>query len=661
VSAQQGDLVGGRYRLVARLVAGTAGTAGTTYGELWRARDEADGRNVALCEVTADGVAQAREVVAAAERLRGYPGLVPVVGLIEGSGAGAGNAVAAGIGDADTVAYSGETVEGGDGTTADVDADAGVDTGADTDADAAADTVAVPSMSGTTWLLLDYVPGRSLAAAVAEWGPLPYPQVVTIAARLVEAFEVVGPERAIRAEDVLLADDARVLLWPVGVGGGTGAASGAGLFSLGEVLFLAAEGRLPSAAAGTGTVAQPQLAPLIRDLMERRFTLSDASRAISALTALPATRTAVLPAVAATLQQPIVPTPPPATPPPAPSNPVSAAPTLSSQLPPSPWHQPSEPAGPPAPPAANPWHQPAPMGLPLPPSPYPGAPYGQPYPPPGPQKGTTGRTVGIVLGAVALVGAVVVAVILGTKGSGSSDTVAQTGATSTLPTPTSSFSYPHNDYTVPSTSESSHSPATDPSTSSAYVPPPALSSSYFDPSGLNEQGTDKTPATVDAFMPQSFVDDKNVEYTLRAGNTQGCTQSDMSDNVKDILNSNSCAQEISGSYVDDSDQYLVAVKVFVFADQHTAKTVYDGFSNEKNLDFGLWCPLNGVGSAACNSNSDYRTAVISQYSEQNHRYVIASLSLAINLSQSETIRPWVESAAKKVVDAVGPQNWSGNR
>jgi len=292
---------------------------------------------------------------------------------------------------------------------------------------------------------------------------------------------------------------------------------------------------------------------------------------------------------------------------------------------------------------------------------------------PPPPKNNTGKTVGIIVGAVALVAAVVLVVVLATKDGGSKDKVGETANSSShsasgpsspvsatgFPSGSSSSSKTSSPSPSDSSSESETPSESSSSSSDSYTPPPDLTSTPFDPSLLNEMSTDKTPLTLEALVPESFKDDKNVHYSLKAGSVQPCVQTDMSANMKDILTSNSCKNEIAASYVDDSGQYLISVKVLPLPDQHTASVVYDDLAKESAADFGIWCPKDGPGSAAC--EGDYRSATIKQYREQQHRYVVLSVALAVNHSESSAITPWLDAAAKKAVDVAGPDNWSGNQ
>ncbi|WP_370367376.1 hypothetical protein [Catenulispora sp. GP43] len=396
------------------------------------------------------------------------------------------------------------------------------------------------------------------------------------------------------------------------------------------------------------------------------------------------------PFVAPTQVADAVPPQPAAAPGPVPA-PTQAAAAVPPGGAPNPWLQtPQQPqAQPQVQPQPQPqqgaWQQSGPGPQPQPqPGPWGPGPNQPPYPPnqplyfpqqgPPPGKGNGGKTAAIIVGAVAAVAAVVSLVVLATRsnGGGSSDTLGTAGHSSASSSagPTGPTSVPGTNFpTGSSTSSSDDSAPTDNAsdssssdgsdTASSTDSPPALTSTPFDPNSLNAFQTDKTPLELDALVPQSFTDDKGVHYTLKAGSVQPCVQTDMSSNMQDILTSNSCSKEIAASFVDDSGQYLVSVKVLPLPDQHTATTVYNDLAQQSAADFGIWCPGSGPGSTTC--QGDYQSATIKQYREQQHRYIILSVALAVNHSQSSSIAPWLDAAAKKAVDTAGPVNWSGNQ
>ncbi|WP_370348860.1 hypothetical protein [Catenulispora sp. EB89] len=385
-------------------------------------------------------------------------------------------------------------------------------------------------------------------------------------------------------------------------------------------------------------------------------------------------------------QQPIPPGAPmaPAVPP------TQAADAVPPPGAPNPWLQAPQPQpqpmpqGGPAPqfqPQQGPWQQGAPGPQPVPPGPWGPGP-GQPPYPPGQQpyfpqqgapagKGNGGKTAAIIVAAVVAVAAVVSLVVVVTRGNnGSSDTINNAANSSTSGATSGPTSVPGTNFPTGSTSGSddsaptdtasdTSSDATDTDTASTSDSPPELTSTPFDPTVLNAFQTDKTPLDVNSLVPQDFTDDKGVHYSLKAGSVQPCVQTDMSNNMQDILTSNSCSKEIAAAYVDDSGQYLISVKVLPLPDQHTATTVYNDLAQQSAADFGIWCPESGPGSSAC--QGDYQSATIKQYREQQHRYIILSVALAVNHSQSTEITPWLDAAAKKAVDSAGPLNWSGNQ
>jgi len=75
----------------------------------------------------------------------------------------------------------------------------------------------------------------------------------------------------------------------------------------------------------------------------------------------------------------------------------------------------------------------------------------------------------------------------------------------------------------------------------------------------------------------------------------------------------------------------------------------------KNVYFGIWCPNNGTGSAAC--KGDRSKATRSTYIGQHRRYVVSAYAVYVSLTSDRSVPPRLVSAASKAVSAVGPQNY----
>ncbi|MFF3569511.1 hypothetical protein [Nocardia jiangxiensis] len=247
----------------------------------------------------------------------------------------------------------------------------------------------------------------------------------------------------------------------------------------------------------------------------------------------------------------------------------------------------------------------------------------QPYYVP-PQSGGAGKVIAIVLGCVVVVALVaVIAVVASNSGSHDSASAHSTSSTTTTDiwAPTTTYS------TAPTT-------------------PP------FDPNTLDDASTDRTPFTADALLAQSFTDAKGVQYNLVGSGPQACIQESDSDNVKNALRQNNCTTNMSGTYIDSAEHILVSVNVLVFPDTVNVNLAYSALKGATQ-DWAIWCPTTGVGHAAC--SGDIARATKSQWSLSNHRYFIQATGIYINLTQDSSVEPWVDAAADKAVDVVGPQ------
>ncbi|MFF5144492.1 serine/threonine-protein kinase [Streptomyces sp. NPDC013157] len=228
----EGRLIGGRYRLVGRIGSGPAGT-------VWRARDEQDGRDVAVKEPRLVGEPDGEERQRAAHRL-----------LHEAR-------AAARVGHPAAVAIHDVLLD-----------------------------------DELPWVVMELVEGEALHSVLAARGPLPSAEAARIGLAVLGALHsahCVGiVHRDLKPSNVLLAaDGARVVVTDFGIGGGQGcgpfdapecgAGRGAGpasdLWSLGALLRAATDG-------GQGPLG-PLLDQLLAPEPEARPTAQEAAEALA--------------------------------------------------------------------------------------------------------------------------------------------------------------------------------------------------------------------------------------------------------------------------------------------------------------------------------------------------------------------------------------------
>ncbi|SFQ24471.1 Serine/threonine protein kinase [Amycolatopsis arida] len=160
------------------------------------------------------------------------------------------------------------------------------------------------------WLVMEYVPSRSMADFLAEHGELTPEQAaflgVQLGSALAAAHAVGLPHRGVEPGNVLLADDGGVKITDIGIDGGpldpayqapevakgAQATAAADAFSLGATLFRAVEGMPPFGPDGTGEPVPPRrsgpltgaLLKLLRDDPMLRPTMTDTVTSLKAIT-----------------------------------------------------------------------------------------------------------------------------------------------------------------------------------------------------------------------------------------------------------------------------------------------------------------------------------------------------------------------------------------
>ncbi|MGW3996712.1 protein kinase domain-containing protein [Amycolatopsis sp. NPDC004772] len=212
------------------------------------------------------------------------------------------------------------------------------------------------------WLVMEYIPSRSMATFLAEHGRLTPDQAAQLGIQLGNALAAIHGagfvHRTLEPGTVLLADDGGVKLTDIGISGGGPHAAyvapevarglpgtpAADVFSLGATLYTAVEGVPPFGDDGQSSERPPQnsgvlteaLRKMLRPDPDTRPTMADTVHSLKAITE--GRETAFIPPTAPGMQ------PPP--PPPPPFNPGLAA------------------AGPPMPPSGPQYQQPMPVPAP---------------------------------------------------------------------------------------------------------------------------------------------------------------------------------------------------------------------------------------------------------------------------------------------------------
>ncbi|RKT82233.1 Serine/threonine protein kinase [Saccharopolyspora antimicrobica] len=540
------------------------------------------------------------------------------------------------------------------------------------------------------WLVTSYIPGPTLHEAVKQEGPLPPSALSTLGAGLAEglgaihACEVV--HRDLKPSNVILAEDgprvidfgiaravnethtAEVFGTPAFMSPeqakGEPVGAPADVFALGSLLVFAATGRGPFSGGESQAILYrvvheaPDLSGLDQLPGELARIISTclakdpddrptAKQLLDSLADMTGDRTRWLPAevvsmiderrtatIAATKIDPLAgqalaPAPAPAPVVPSPSGTLPAPlppPTLSSPPLPATHSSPHPPST--LPPATLSGPQPPPTF----PPPHPLA--GQFHAPPPPHMPPARTTpvglivLGSVLGGATLVALIVIVVLnLGSGPSSHQATPTPSSATTT------SDDYPTESSSASTTAETSSNGGS-----------------------LDDAATDRTPFTLDAFMPDDFTDDTGKRHTYEAGSTNECTDS-VSDEVRSVLAENGCSQMMVANFIDDDVQIITTVWVFPFADYATASAVEEKFDAMDYLQLGCWDPNSGRGAGVCDGDVD--GADEWQYIGQDHRYVIVAQSKYIDLRGDDSGDPALQSAGSEARSTVGPQNYGG--
>lgn len=217
-----------------------------------------------------------------------------------------------------------------------------------------------------------------------------------------------------------------------------------------------------------------------------------------------------------------------------------------------------------------------------------------------------------------------------------------------LPEPT-----PDEDTPTPEESdeETSEPPAesADPSTD-----PPG--SPAFDATTLDARATDRTPVTVAALLPDSFTDAKGVRYTRNSAGVQTCGNLSRNSAATTALASVGCVDDpvVTGTYVDTDENILVMVEVFALADKAAADSAHERLKDDNSGDWRYRCPLSGTGSEVCRDSAALRRATQYGYTGANHRYLVSTVAVPVDLRQDDRVKSWLVTASYRASVVAGP-------
>jgi hypothetical protein len=141
--------------------------------------------------------------------------------------------------------------------------------------------------------------------------------------------------------------------------------------------------------------------------------------------------------------------------------------------------------------------------------------------------------------------------------------------------------------------------STQPTTASTQPTTTTTSRTTFDPGSLDSAGTDQTPLTSDALLPQTFTDSKGVVYSIKSGGMEDCVNRLESGRVQSGLSSNGCRGSVVGTYTDIADHILVIVVVAAMPDATAATAARTDLTDAVTGEWGMWCPPDGPGSQTC--------------------------------------------------------------
>ncbi|MGP3985850.1 serine/threonine-protein kinase [Streptomyces sp. 3N207] len=182
----------------------------------------------------------------------------------------------------------------------------------------------------------------------------------------------------------------------------------------------------------------------------------------------------------------------------------------------------------------------------------------------------------------------------------------------------------------------------------------------IDEASWNSRATDPIPFTVDALLPEKFVNDLDTEY-LRVAAGPRPTEEVGPRNVVSVLTSCDCPQVMAGVYLEQrspNPPILVSVTIFPMPDSTTADMTYNFLLKDdlywKKLTF--WSAQTR--SDGSPRRGDYDDGYFERaYIRNSGRYVITVRTLRTDLLSETWLFPYVYAATTRAVRSCGPENY----
>lgn len=184
------------------------------------------------------------------------------------------------------------------------------------------------------------------------------------------------------------------------------------------------------------------------------------------------------------------------------------------------------------------------------------------------------------------------------------------------------------------------------------------------PDSWNRASTDETPFTADALLPRRFTNDMDIEFARIAEDTRLSREAGPSDLVEELTRRD-CTGMVVGVYVEQPGPHAmpespvyVCVQVFAFPDWAKARDAH-GYLGDGGGAWRLtiWSARDGGGLAPC--PDEVHRSHRRRYSWRENRYLRAAVAYRADLTNDGSVRPWLDSAARRAALSAGPQNHLG--